>query len=201
MSFVSVAVTWVHSNYASRTLLNFPIISCTLKNIRATFIAKSRNLWMCDNLFLRSNYHFYKKNCGEFGFCLNADPDLSFFYHTLKQTGTYLQQEVKKTFLKSFKCVLYLKTNISDNFFAANSEPGARAGIFKLLRNPGISSKESIPPAYVACAGIFKQSMGARNRVGIGLSYRLARLLSLAELVPWNRFLGSLKVFQLCETP
>ncbi len=43
-------------------------------------------------------------------------------------------------------------------------------------------------------AGIFKQSMGARNRVGIGLSYRPARLHSLAELVPWNRFLGSLKV-------
>ncbi len=42
-------------------------------------------------------------------------------------------------------------------------------------------------------AGIFKQSMGARNRVGIGLSYRPARLQSLAELVPWNRFLGSLK--------
>jgi hypothetical protein len=29
------------------------------------------------------------------------------------------------------------------------------------------------------CAGIFKQSMGARNRVGIGLSYRPARLHSL----------------------
>ncbi len=50
-----------------------------------------------------------------------------------------------------------------------------RDGIFKLVRNPGIDSKESIPPAHVACAGIFKQSMGARNRVGIGLSYRPAR--------------------------
>ncbi len=39
----------------------------------------------------------------------------------------------------------------------------------------------------ITCAGIFKQSMGARNRVRIGLSYRLARLHSLAELVP---FLG-----------
>ncbi|MFN9981334.1 MAG: hypothetical protein ACK53Y_15520 [bacterium] len=36
--------------------------------------------------------------------------------------------------------------------------------------------------------------MGARNRVGIGLSYRPARLHSLAEIIPWNRFLGSLKV-------
>jgi hypothetical protein len=37
---------------------------------------------------------------------------------------------------------------------------------------------------------------GARNRVGIGLSYRPVRLQSLAELVPWNRFLGSLKVYK-----
>jgi hypothetical protein len=40
----------------------------------------------------------------------------------------------------------------------------------------------------------FKQYMGARNRAGIGLSYWPARLHSLVELVPWNRFLGSLKV-------
>jgi hypothetical protein len=38
-----------------------------------------------------------------------------------------------------------------------------------------------------SCAGIFKQSMGARNRVGIGLSYRPARLLYIG----WqNSFLG-----------
>jgi hypothetical protein len=45
-----------------------------------------------------------------------------------------------------------------------------------------------------ACAGIFKQSMGTRNRVGIGLLYRSARLHRLAELIPWNWFLGSFKV-------
>ncbi len=43
-------------------------------------------------------------------------------------------------------------------------------------------------------AGIFKHSMGARNRVGIGLSYRPARLHRLAELIPWNRILGSINV-------
>ncbi len=47
-----------------------------------------------------------------------------------------------------------------------------------------------------SCAGIFKQSMGARNRVEIGLSYRPARLHSLAVLVPWNRFMGSLQVLK-----
>ncbi len=39
-------------------------------------------------------------------------------------------------------------------------------------------------------AVIFKQSMGARHRVGIGLTYRPARLHRLAEFIPWNRFLG-----------
>ncbi len=44
---------------------------------------------------------------------------------------------------------------------------------------------------YVYSAGIFKQSMGARFRVGIGLLYRPHRLHRLAELIPWNRFLIS----------
>ena len=43
-------------------------------------------------------------------------------------------------------------------------------------------------------AGIFKESVGTRNKGGIGLSYRPARLHRLAESIPWNRFLGSLKV-------
>ncbi len=46
-------------------------------------------------------------------------------------------------------------------------------------------------------AGIFKQSMGANNRVGIGLLYRPARLHRLAELILWNRFLCSLKVLSI----
>jgi hypothetical protein len=43
--------------------------------------------------------------------------------------------------------------------------------------------------------------MGARNRVGIGLSYRPARLHRLAGLIPCNRSLGSLQVkkFGLCK--
>ena len=38
--------------------------------------------------------------------------------------------------------------------------------------------------------------MEARNRVGIGFSYRPTRLHRLAELIPWNRFLGYLKVLK-----
>jgi hypothetical protein len=40
----------------------------------------------------------------------------------------------------------------------------------------------------------FKQSMGARNRGGIGLSYRPARLHRLAEFITWNRFPGYINV-------
>ncbi len=43
-------------------------------------------------------------------------------------------------------------------------------------------------------AGIFKKSMGARNRGGIGLSYRPARLHRLAEFIPWNQFRGSINI-------
>ncbi len=62
---------------------------------------------------------------------------------------------------------------------------------------PRIDSSESIPPAYVVCAGIFKLSMWARSRVGIGFSFWPARLYSLAEWVPRNRFLGSLKSLKI----
>jgi hypothetical protein len=47
---------------------------------------------------------------------------------------------------------------------------------------------------YYICAGIFKQSMWARNQVGIELLYWPARLHMLTELIPVNRFLGFLKV-------
>ncbi len=42
------------------------------------------------------------------------------------------------------------------------------------------------------CAGILEQSMRARNREGIGLSYRPARLQRLAESIP-----GLLKSFKI----
>jgi hypothetical protein len=72
----------------------------------------------------------------------------------------------------------------------------SKAAIIKNGKNTGDMSCTSLPFSLVTSAGIFKQSMGAGNRVGIGLwlSYRPARLHSLAELVPWNRLLGSLKV-------
>jgi hypothetical protein len=80
--------------------------------------------------------------------------------------------------------------------------------------NPCMSSSlcMSSSPCKRHCAGILEQSLGAKNRVGRGWSYRPARtrifkllrssridskkhrLHRLAELIPWNLYLGSLKV-------
>ncbi len=56
-----------------------------------------------------------------------------------------------------------------------------------------------------ACAGVFKQSMGARNRVGLGWSYRPARLqASVVDSLESNLgFLKSIKILNSmvnCET-
>ncbi len=57
-------------------------------------------------------------------------------------------------------------------------------------QNPGSGSRFGL----VIRAGIFKKSMGAKNRGGIGLSYRLARLHRLAEFIPWNQFRGPINI-------
>ncbi len=49
---------------------------------------------------------------------------------------------------------------------------------------------------FSSCAAILEQTMGARNRVGIGLSYLPTRLHRLAESIHGNRFFGSLKVLK-----
>jgi hypothetical protein len=68
--------------------------------------------------------------------------------------------------------------------------------VFSFLRQLDYLSKGSGSALLhkLSSSGIFKQSMRARNRVGTGLSYGRARLHRLAELFPWNRFLGSMKV-------
>ncbi len=49
---------------------------------------------------------------------------------------------------------------------------------------------------FATSAGVLEQSMGARNREWIGLSYRPVRQYRLAESDPSNRFLGPLKVLK-----
>ncbi len=45
---------------------------------------------------------------------------------------------------------------------------------------------------------IFKKSMGARNRGGIRLSYRPARLQRLAEFIPWSQQQGPINMRSVC---
>jgi hypothetical protein len=47
-----------------------------------------------------------------------------------------------------------------------------------------------------ARAGIFKKSMGARHREGIRFSYRPARLHRLAEFIPWNQCRGPKNIYK-----
>ncbi len=62
------------------------------------------------------------------------------------------------------------------------AKPNLQGGTTKVLpRDP----RQGVPVgAQVTSARIFKPSMGTRNLVGIGLSYRPARLHMLAELTP-----------------
>jgi hypothetical protein len=69
------------------------------------------------------------------------------------------------------------------------------AGI--LEQSMGARNRVGIELSYrPASAGIVEQSMGSRNRVGIGWSYRPAMLYRLAKSIPWNRCLGSIKVLK-----
>ncbi len=55
-----------------------------------------------------------------------------------------------------------------------------------LRKNPTQDSTVSEDAGIEPRVGILEQSMGARNRVGIGLSYRSASLRSLTKLIPWK---------------
>ncbi len=68
--------------------------------------------------------------------------------------------------------------------------------VLTMSGNGGILAVSGLRTEILLCAGILEQAMGARNRAGIGLSYQPARLQWLTEPIPWNRFLGSVKVWK-----
>jgi hypothetical protein len=75
----------------------------------------------------------------------------------------------------------------------------ASAGVLK--QSMGARNLVGIRLSYrPASAGILEQSMGARNRVGIRLSYRPARLHRLAKTIPCSQFLGFLRRFKNLAT-
>jgi hypothetical protein len=58
----------------------------------------------------------------------------------------------------------------------------------------GNSGPPPIFSLYENSVGILEQSMGARKQVEIRSSYRSARQHRRTESIPWNQFLGSLKL-------
>jgi hypothetical protein len=67
------------------------------------------------------------------------------------------------------------------------------AGIFKNVMRA--RHRVGIGLSYrPARAGIFKKSMGAKHRGGIGFSYRPAMLHRLAEFIPWNQCQGPINI-------
>jgi hypothetical protein len=79
--------------------------------------------------------------------------------------------------------ILVLK--VSRDFITTTAEPE----FVNLSRSPRIDSQPGGPELE-----FLNNLLGARNREGMGLSYRPARLHRLAEFIPWNRFLGSINV-------
>ncbi len=85
-----------------------------------------------------------------------------------------------------------------------------RVRICKRLRSPGINSKESVPPAYVAwragtstrariCKPFWSPEIDSRPGGPVQqpyLTYRPAGLHRLAESLPRNRFLASINVYK-----
>ncbi len=70
------------------------------------------------------------------------------------------------------------------------SDTAASLGLVR--RCPAVTNSSSL-----FYAEILEQSVGARKRVWIGLSYRPARLRRLAESIPWNLFHGLLKSLKI----
>ncbi len=130
----------------------------------------------------------------EFQVCYARKIKINDFYYVLLNFIFFLRQNFNFNSFKS-SILMYL-------FFKSIQRSQLFSEFPPFLYGHSLQLPAALPLAYVkqSCAGILKQFMGARNQVLIGLSCRPARLHRLAELIPWNRFLGSLKVlkFGLC---
>jgi hypothetical protein len=121
------------------------------------------------------------------------------FFNTLEPTRILLLTDVKRISLRSVRClnstayaillkvgIIYLKCKPVTNFFynMGKCVPIYWAQICKLLRSPGIDSKKSIPPGYIAWRDGTTTLYGAPAR-------RRNRFLGIDSWAP-----GSLKVFK-----
>ncbi len=151
-------------------------------------------------LIYEENYIFLFYQCA----FLHKQKTLVFLISTLQKVSTKyrLEEFVRKSFA-SYSLVIYAHF-LCFQFFnvAYHFQVCGLFSCWHCWATVASSLFSSSAEAKWTCqgkagAGIFKQSMGTRYRVGILLSYRSATLHSLAELVPWNEFLGSFKSLKI----
>ncbi len=116
--------------------------------------------------------------------------DLDFVFETNLLIPELVKIEAKRT-------VLILHLRKSESFFFKNLKGRSSANS---VYSTNWTDRSKVKSVYStnskerSRAGIFKKSMGARNRGGIVLSYRPAMLHRPAELIPLNQFRGPINV-------
>jgi hypothetical protein len=117
------------------------------------------------------------------------------------------KQKWKTKLLYNEKKIIYDSDEILNTAFTLNCRIHERTISLRFLgiilrvlslipKGRGYSFLLGFPPfsftVYTELEFLKSLCMGARNRGGIGLSYRPARLHMLAGFIPWYRFLGSI---------
>jgi len=115
------------------------------------------------------------------------------------------RKKIAKFLMRTFTCrstflCALLQPSLPPSPFALFSiSESVRDAYVKLTPGCHLPQHVYTPPHPYTSAGIFKQSLGDRNRVGIGLSYRpawLHRLEESTQSIHCNRFLGSWNVYK-----
>ncbi len=88
--------------------------------------------------------------------------------------------------------------NDQHTFYPAKNLLVSRGGRDMTFAAPTLSQLIPVHTSYSCCSELEFLNIlwGARNRVRIELSYRPAGLQRMAELIPWNRFLGSINFYK-----
>ncbi len=126
--------------------------------------------------------HWLTESSGGFRYDFTEAQATSYMHFIVKIAALGTLKRVTGGFsalVRNFKGAKTLRHNPFSTTSIDQSTPAIGKKQLKLVSSP------TLPPDTLS-AGIFKQSMGARNRVGKVLQYRPARLHSLAELVLWN---------------
>ncbi len=159
---------------------------------RCVFVFTFHNTYLCKRKVFPSISTLVIMYCTEFFlfFQLQAKvsslkifwPNFSQFFNGLDSCITFFDSQIN-----------FLHKNCSAHICSKLRSQTSPAWLEK-TKNVFHKRVSSFEFSFASRAGIFKKSMGARNRGGIGLSYRPARLHRLAEFIPWYQFRGPINI-------